>query len=123
MLMELTELIAYGTVLISEQKKVYLHNRFIRYELVRFLSLSVRTSVNKERKKKGPWTEASGSATLENKQTNKRQNKQKKKKKTNHKDDKKSMKPKILLIFIFPISHEVVLGFFCFGLVWGFCLV
>lgn len=32
MLMELTEVIAYGTVLTSEQKNVYLHNRFIRAE-------------------------------------------------------------------------------------------
>lgn len=30
--MELTELIAYGTVLMSEQKEVYIHNRFIRFE-------------------------------------------------------------------------------------------
>lgn len=30
MLMELTEVNAYGTVLTSEQNKVYLHNRFIR---------------------------------------------------------------------------------------------
>lgn len=120
--MELTEVIAYGSVLISEQKKVYLHNRFIRSEWVRFFSLSIRTSTKIGKEKMEPWTETFGSVTLKNKIN--KQKKENTKKKPNHKDDKKKgMKLKILLIFTFSVLHQVLLGFFvCFGLVWGFCL-
>lgn len=106
MLMELTD---YIWKCIKVRTEVYFHNRFIRSEPLRFSSPSIRTSKNKENKNTSPgltlWF------NKQNKQTNENIGGEKS---TKNSKKKKGTKPKILLNFIFFVSHQVAmeLGFF-----------